>query len=193
MTRGAGAHMKASLLLDQLAVARELVGDAAVARALLLVDAESREEHASLLPVSMVSLATVDAIHDAVAAVVGEDPVAWHRRVIRQGTERTFATVWRFFLRLTTLEAITKRVATVFSKTFDRGAMTASTTAPGVVVMTLTGWPDVGARQLIAVEIATESVMHLSGRKHTTVRWTRTPDGAVFEVKTTPDPPAGGA
>jgi hypothetical protein len=192
MTRGGAAHMKASLLLDQLAVARELVGEAAVERALHRVDAATREELVGLLPVSTVSLTTVDAIHDAVAAEVGEDPAVWHRRVIRQGTERTFATVWRFFLRLTTLEAIAKRVATVFSKTFDRGAMTASTAGPGLVRMELTGWPDVGVRQLVAVEVATESVMHLSGRKHTTVRWTRTPDGAVFEVNTTPDA-AGGA
>jgi hypothetical protein len=179
--------MKASLLLDQLAVARELVGEAAVERGILRAGAAVREELASLLPVSMVTLATVDALHDAIAAEVGEDPTTWHRKIIRQGTERTFSTVWRFFLRLTTLEAITKRAATMFSKTFDRGAMSATATGPGVVRMTLTGWPDVGVRQLVAIEVATESVMHLAGRRHTTVRWTRTPDGAVFDVSTAPD------
>lgn len=178
--------MKASLLLDQLAVARELVGAEIVERAIANVEPATRAELAALLPVSMVSLPTVDAVHDAVAREIGEDPAAWHRKIIRAGTERTFSTVWRFFLTLTSLEAIAKRVATVFSKTFDRGSMTAHTTAPGVVVMTLTGWPDVEVRQLVAIEVATESVMHLSGRKDYRVRWTRTRDGALFELSTTP-------
>lgn len=182
-----GARMKASLLLDQLAVSRELVGAAAVERAIASVDEATRAELSAILPVSMVSLATVDAIHDAVAREVGEDPTAWHRKVLRAGTERTFSTVWRFFLQLTSLEAIAKRVATVFSKTFDRGEMTARLEAPGVVIMTLTHWPDVETRQLVAIETATESVMHLSGRKSYRVRWTRTPDGAVFELSTRPD------
>jgi hypothetical protein len=176
--------------LDQLKVAEELLGKDAARRALARMPPSARDELAGLLPVSWCTLTTADAIHEAMAREAGERVEDWHRKMVRTGMERTFSTIWRFFLRLTSIEQITKRAATMYGKSFDQGHMTAERIGPGHIVMTLRGWPDVPDRELAAIEVSTEIVIRLSGRSRGTVRVTRTPDGARFDVRTDEEPTA---
>jgi len=183
-------RVSAAIVLDQLKVAEELLGREATARALAGMPPAAREEVAALLPVSWCTLTTADAIHEAIAREAGENVDLWHRRMVREGMERTFSTIWRFFLRLTSIEQITKRAATMYGKSFDHGEMTAERVGPGHIVMTLRGWPGVPDRELTAIEVSTEIVIRLSGRPRGTVRVTRTADGARFDVRTDEEPTA---
>jgi hypothetical protein len=181
-------HVSGAIVLDQLKVAEELLGKDATGRALASMPAAAREEVAALLPVSWCTLTTADAIHEAMAREAREPVDEWHRKMVRTGMERTFSTIWRFFLRLTSIEQITKRAATMYGKSFDHGHMRAERVGPGHIVMTLAGWPDVPDRELAAIEVSTEIVIRLSGRTRGTVRMTRTPDGARFDVRTDDEP-----
>ena len=186
---GGAPKVSAAIVLDQLHVAEELLGKEAAARALASMPAAARAELADLLPVSWCTLSTADAIHAAMSAEAGENVVEWHKKIVRVVMERTFSTVWRFFLKLTSLSQIAKRAASLYGKSFDRGKMHAELVGPGHAVMTLTGWADVPDRELNAIEVSTEIVLHLSGRKQAIVRVVRTADGARFDVRTNPEDP----
>src|SRR6476469_9459935 len=119
----AAPRVSGILVVDQLRLAEEMLGKDAVAEAIARMPAKDRGELLALLPMSWCTLETATSFHAAVAAVVGEDVRSWHRRIVRGGLERTFTTIWRFLVRFTTLEALVKRAASIYTRSYDQGAM----------------------------------------------------------------------
>jgi hypothetical protein len=174
--------VSATLMLDQRRVAEELLGPEVIAQAIARLSPADREAIEELLPGSFLPVEIGQAFHRAIAEVIGRDFEDWHREVIRAGTERTFSTVWRVFLRFTSLGEIVKRAAAMYRKTYDHGTMSARVLESGGVEAVVTGWygmPRIEAQGLAA---GIESVLHLSGRPQATVSFRMTADGAHFAI-----------
>src|SRR6185437_109753 len=63
-------------------------------------------------------------IKSDIARRLGQGPLALQRRVVELGVERTLNGVWRFFLARLSDGWILKFAPLVYSKSFDRGALT---------------------------------------------------------------------
>lgn len=182
--RGTGpGHTSGAVILDQLALARELVGEDVVARAFAAISAEQRAELEELLPVSWCRLTTAFAVHEAIAEQLGQDVMVWHRTIVRVGIERTLTTVWRLFMRFTSTEALLKRAASIYGKSYDRGSVRAAHLPGGGVEVVLSDWPDVPEFELDAIATGLAAILKLGGKKRTRVEVERCPGGARFEVR----------
>jgi hypothetical protein len=176
-------HVSGVVILDQLKLSRELLGDDVVTRAFGAISAEQRAELDELLPVSWCRLTTAFAIHEAIAEQIGQDILVWHRTIVRVGIERTLKTVWRLFMRLTSTEALLKRAASIYGKSYDRGAVHAAQLPGGGVEVVLTEWPDVPDFELDAMATGLDAILKLGGRKNTHVTVERRPGGARLVVR----------
>ena len=182
-------RVSGAVVISQIAVARALAGDAKVDEALEALEPAQRTELSDLLAVSWCSLPTLRAFHEQTAQRVGESVNTWHLRVVERSMQQNFHTVWRFFLRLTSAEALVKRAAAVYSKTYDTGTMEAEILAPGHSRATLSGWPDVPDYQLNALATGIGAMLRAAGRTTASVRWARTPQGARFDIHARGAPP----
>ncbi len=181
-----GANVSAAVFFDQRRLIEELHGKELVDAAIATMTRESQAELATLLPMSWASIATTTEFYLAVAHATAQDPVVFHRKMVRAGLERTFTTFWRFMMRLTSVEALLKRVALVYAKSYDRGVMMAKLIEPGVAEVTLSGWNDVPDLEIDAIVCGAEVMLQVSGRPSATVEASRMPGGARFLVRFTP-------
>jgi hypothetical protein len=181
-TRGE-VNVSAAIFLDQFHLAGEMLGKKVIESALATLPELRRREIEEALPLSWVSIETCRLFHFAVAEQIGQDPVVWHRQLTRSGLERTFSTAWRFFLRLVTVEALIKRVAAIYERSYDCGKMNVRTAESRRVVAELEFWPDVPEFELDAMTSGIEALLHVSGRKGARVVRTRRPGGALFEIR----------
>ncbi len=178
-----GGNVSGAIILDQLEVARGLLGKEAVARALFLLPADAQAELRSLLSVSWCSIATAVDLHRALANVAGKDVTTWRRTIITAGIERTLSTVWRLFMRITSVDAIIKRTATIYAKCYDRGAMRAERISSDTVNVILSEWNDVPDFELDAIACGHDAVLTLAKKPHARIGVERRAGGAKFEVR----------
>ena len=171
---------------EEMRAARELANDAAVDEALARLSPDVAREVRDVLAVSWCSLASLRDFHETMAAVVKEDTTVWHLRVVEHATQEMFSTTWRFFLRLTSSDALVRRASSVYARIFDTGKMEASVVAPGHSVARLTGWPEPPAFHLDAVATGIVTVLRVAKIESVRARWQRTPDGADFEIRSAP-------
>jgi hypothetical protein len=171
-----------AVVRNQLRAAKALSSEEAVERALSTLDPAAQRELRDALPVSWCSLLNVRAFHEAVAREVGTDADMWHKRVVEHAMEQTFNTVWRFFFRLTSADALVKRASAVYSRTFDTGSMEAELISPGRSIAHLRGWPAAPDFHLNAVATGISTMLRIARRRQITVTWTRTHEGARFEI-----------
>lgn len=171
---------------EEIRAARALAGDANVEQALARVPSEMATELRDVLAVSWCSLTSLRAFHEAMAAILKEDPTVWHLRVVEHATREMFSTTWRFVLRLTSPDALVRRASTMYARIFDTGKMEASIIAPGHSLARLTGWPEPPAFHLDGVATGIVTVLRVAKIESVRARWQRTPDGADFEIRTTP-------
>jgi hypothetical protein len=184
-TRSRG-NVSAAIVLDQWHLAQKILGKAVIDQARAALSPKARAELEALLPVSWCSLTTATEIHFAVADAAQLDPVAWHRRLVRVGMERTFTTFWRVMMRLTSVEAMIKRAAIVYAKSYDRGAATARLVEPGLVEFVISGWPHIPDFEVDAVCSGIEAMIRISGRTSVSIESTRLDDGARFAIRFAP-------
>jgi hypothetical protein len=113
---------------------------------------------------------------------MGEDVDVWRLRLLKLSTRLTFSTTLRFFIRLTTQEALLKRSAAMYSKFFDKGAMKAR---PGdnAFLLELTGWRDASPFHLDGVGMGIVALLAVAKIEQVKISWTRTPEGANFEIR----------
>jgi hypothetical protein len=178
-------RVSGTVVRNQIRAARALSSDEIVDRALASLDEAARRDVTEALAVSWCELQHVRAFHEAVAREVGEEPNAWHRRVVEHSMEQTFSTIWRFFFRLTSADALVRRASAVYSRTFDTGKMEAELIAPGHSIATLRGWPNAPEFTMNAVATGISTMLRIARRRAISVTWTRTPDGAKFDIHST--------
>ena len=168
-------------LLEMRRALEARVGADKVRAALARLPAEQREPYEQMSPLSWVPLSVSWAVIEAVAREAGEDPDALYEFAIREGIQRAFKTVWKVLLHFTSDEALVARTAVIYAKSRNVGKMTAQIMAPGRGEQTITEWPGMLDRHVLAIALSVEAVLRMAGRKEVRVSWHVTRDGAVIK------------
>lgn len=161
-------------------VAAELVGAEVVERALGRVSDGVRDRYQTATAIEWMPIEVMEAAFSAIASEIGSDVASLHERVATVSVERTFRTVWRVLLRLTTDRALVSRTPSVFARSYNRGRLVAEIPKPGLGEITLHDWPNVPAWPLRATRIGIGTVLRLAGRADVRVEPARTPTGARY-------------
>ena len=162
------------------AVVSELAGKSTVDAALARVPRDVREDFVSVTPLGWVRITSFERVFSEIAQDLGRSTRDLHTEVARVSIERTFRTMWRVLLRLTTDNALISRTPVIFARSYDRGRLRANIPVPGRGEITLEGWPDAPAWPIRATRIGVETVLRIAGRKDVRVSAERVTDGAIF-------------
>jgi len=172
-------RISGAFVRDQLAVYEEMVGAVTLQQAFAALGAD-RQELEGVLPIGWVRLSLYNAFLAEVARITGRELLTMDAEAMRRGAERTFSTLWRVLLRLTTDNALITRTPTFYSKGFDTGTLTAKVPSPGRAEVELTGFPAISDVDLQGVRITIETVLRLAGRKDVRGTHQRTASGGTF-------------
>lgn len=175
-----------AIVLDTLRSMREVVGEPEVRSSMERLDAEARLFFAGLTTLTWVPASMVEHLFDVVASSTGRARDALQDEVGRRGVERTLNTLWRVILRVTTDNALVSRTPLLFSKTYDRGALTSRLVRAGSAEIVLAGWPDVPDFHARGVAIGIETVLKCAGRKGARVTWARRVSGVTYQASWEP-------
>ena len=175
MTSVDGDHplVSSAVIFDQVRLMRELYGADVVARAEEALPATLREELLAMTPGGWMSLDAPRELKNAVAALIGADPIVLQRDICRRGVERTLTTIWRFFLRQLGDEALAKRTPLLYSRSFNRGSLAVASFRDGGAEFELRGWPRMPEYDLVGLTAGVQAVLELAGRKDVHVTTTR--------------------
>jgi hypothetical protein len=179
----ADPQVSAAVIADQLKLTRELHGDELVARAIASLPDGLREEIEQLLPGSWVSTDAAREVKIACARLLGEDPLAFQRRIVARGIERTLSTVWRFFMRQLGDQGLARRTPILYSRTFNRGSLEVVRWSDAEYELELDGWPRIPEFDLVGLMSGIETVLALAGRKDPKVQAHRR--GSVVRIVAT--------
>lgn len=161
-------------------VAAEVVGKEVVAAALERVPVEIRTRYETVTAIEWMPIEVMEAAFAAIAAELGTDVASLHERIATISVERTFRTVWRVLLRLTTDKALVSRTPGVFARSYNRGRLVADIPRPGFGEITLLDWPRVPAWPVRATRIGIATVLRLAGRSDVRVEVATTATGARY-------------
>lgn len=160
----------------------DAVGRSTFDRALTRVSQADRDAYENIDPLGWVPLRVSAAVLDAVAAEAKLDAEELFDRVVREGVERSFKTVWKVLLHFTTDDALIARTPLIYAKSRNIGKLEARIAAPGEADATLTGWPQMTERHARAIAVSIATVLSLAGRKSPRFFYQRTADGATFKL-----------
>lgn len=180
-----------AVLLEQRRVMEEVAGPEVLRRALEGLPSDVRDEYEGLTMLSWCRHSTATRVTVSVGRQLGRAPEVWQAEVVRRGIERTLKGVWRVLLRFSSDEALIKRTALIYSKTCDRGKLTATVVGEGSVDLTLREWPDIPDLDVIALATGIETVLRVVGRSRVRVDWVREDDRIEFRVRAAPSLPPG--
>jgi hypothetical protein len=146
------------------------------------LEPSARDELNDVSPLVWVRIESVESLYETLANDLGRDVAGLHWEIGRECAERTFRTLWRLLLRVTSDAALVARAQLIYTKTFTRGRLTARVPAPGRGEVELTGWPDapVFVRRSLCIGLST--ILTLAGRRNVSVQDERSRDGASFTV-----------
>jgi len=167
-------------ILAMRAVIADRFGTGPIERALATVPPDVRAEYEQVSSIAWMRASTDYVVHDAIAAVLDREPLAFHEEVLRAAMDRSFKTLWRILLRLTSDEALIARTPGIYRRTRNVGQMVVRTNAPGRAEFVLTHYPGIGSRDVRSIGAGLEVVLSLTGR--TNARATARPaqDGATY-------------
>ena len=176
-------RVSGTIMLDQRRSMDDLVGAKVVSSAIRKLPLSARQEYETLMPVSWCPLSIAHKVVDVVAMEAGKtDILEFHKAVVNRGIERTLRGVWRTLLRLTSDEFLVGKTPLLFSKSYERGSMTARFPGPGHAELELTGWPDVPTRDMEVIGVGVKRILEMAGRKEVTAVARRTSQGASYTV-----------
>jgi hypothetical protein len=169
-------------LLAMRAVIVEQYGTAPIASALVNLAPDVRAEYEQMSSIAWVRSSTDYLVHDAIAAVLGLEPLGFHERVLRAAMTRSFKTIWRILLRLTSDEALIARTAGIYRRTRNIGQMVVQGNARGRAEFVLTQYPGIGPRDVRSIGAGLEAVLVLTGRANARAAARESLDGATYTV-----------
>lgn len=106
--------MSGTAMLDALRALEELIGSEGMIAARRALSADQRDELEGSTAVTWIRVDTGSALFDAAAQLCGRLPEQLIEDAVRRAADRTFNTVWRTFLRLTTDDALIKRAPLIY-------------------------------------------------------------------------------
>jgi hypothetical protein len=161
---------------------REIYGPEWVRAGLDRLDAETRMQVEQATALMWVPLEVLRVAVDAWAETgnVSADEIT--RRGVQLSVRKSFATVWRVLLTVTTDSALIARAPLLWSRTRNVGRIAPEVKSARHARLTLTDYPTRHERQIYSIAVAFEAFFELTGRKPATCKYRRTSDGAVFDV-----------
>ena len=169
-------------ILAMRAVICEQFGASAIDRALVRVAPDVRAEYEQLTSIAWVLSSTDYAVHDAIAAVLDREPLAFHEQVLRAAMGRSFKTIWRVLLRLTSDEALIARTPGIYRRTRNVGQMAVRANTRGRAEFELTQYPGIGPRDIRSIGAGLEVVLSLTGRAKAHAVARPTLNGATYTL-----------
>jgi hypothetical protein len=163
-------------------VLAEVVGKERVETALDQVEPDVAASYRNVTSVGWLPIRVLEDVFGEVARSQGKTTAELHVEVARTSIERTMRTLWRLLLRLTTDNALISRTPVIFAKSYNRGRLTAEIPESGRAKVSLLDWPNPPEWPLRATRIGIETVLRIAGRQNVEVRYTRTPDGALYSA-----------
>jgi hypothetical protein len=173
-------RLAGSVLLDQMGVIAAAFGDDALKRAKAKLSPERQRDLDALIPISWIDVELARDLKNAVADVVGKDPIELQKWVVREAVGNTIHKFWRALLVRVWDSAIVKRTPIVYAKTFDRGALQVASFSDHAAELVLSGWSTMPDYDAIGLAAGIEAVLEYSGRRNARVRFTRKDDGVRF-------------
>lgn len=171
-----------ALVSTHLELLRGKFGSDAVSRCIDGLPPDMRSHLQGVIAAGWVPVRAYDTFYRTFAAKVGHDVAELHSDMSRQSVERTFRTLWRLLLRLTSDEALVSRTPLLYARAYTKGKLKSAIASPGLADLALEGWPDVPDIVLRGVRIAIETVLRLSGRGAVRIAVERAPDGASLRA-----------
>ena len=168
---------------DCLTALRQIVGTDTYATAHERIAPHFRREIDTMNAVSWVPVDAFNAFVDEIARSAGRDPEELLDEAIRQAVQRTFKTVWRMFLRVTSDEALIKRTPMIYSRGRNVGALNSRIVSPGHGELLLTGYPEASDRTLRTIGVGIRSVVELAGRREVRIAYARMSDGGRYDIR----------
>lgn len=169
-------------VMDLFLALEEIVGKAAIERARAAAPPEVRRAFEGITAMSWVPNPALGRMIDEVALAAGVEPETMLDDGTRRAVNRSFKTVWRMFLRLTSDEALIARTPMIYSKSRNVGRLVSKIVAPGVASIVLSEWPEVTPRQVRTIGIGIAEVVTLCGRKNVRIESAKTQDGAEYRL-----------
>jgi hypothetical protein len=164
------------------AVIVQQYGTEPIATALANVSSDVRAEYEQMTSIAWVRSSTDYLVHDALAAVLGLEPLGFHEQVLRAAMARSFKTIWRILLRLTSDEALIARTPGIYRRTRNIGEMVVQGNTRGRAEFVLTKYPGIGPRDVRSIGAGLEVVLSLTGRANARATARPALDGATYTV-----------
>lgn len=161
------------LLLDQIQVMIDELGQDTYAKALVSLPEETRQSLDSLIPVSWIDVAMAKALKDAVAREVGKESLEFQRWIVHAATGKTINKFWRMLLTRIWDGALVRRAPILYGRAFDRGSFKLSELGEGTADFVLSGWSTMPEYDAVGLASGTEAVLEYSGRQGVRVRFER--------------------
>ncbi|HEX4354517.1 MAG TPA: hypothetical protein VHZ95_16425, partial [Polyangiales bacterium] len=161
----------------------ELVGSEHYAQAIVQLPSELRTELDALTAVSWLPLTSLAVVLDEVAKVSAREVEEMVDETVRRSIDRTFKTVWRMLLRVTSVEAMVKRTPMIYARSRNIGQLEARLVEPCHAEVILSGWSDVSERQLRVLAVSIQRVVELSARHDVQMTYVRTPQGGRYQLR----------
>jgi hypothetical protein len=169
-------------ILAMRAVIEGQFGTAPVAKALTRVAPDVRAEYEQISSIAWVRASTDYLVHDAIAAALDREPLAFHEEMLRAAMARSFKTIWRVLLRLTSDEALIARTPSIYRRTRNVGQMVVKANARGSAELALSQFPAIGSRDIRSIGVGLEVVLSLTGRTAARAAARPATDGAIYTV-----------
>ncbi len=161
----------------------QVIGSEATERAIASLPESARRRYGELTPLTWVDYETVRLANDAFAREGERTIDALYEEVIPRAMERSFRTVWRLLIRLTTDRALIARTPLIYQRTRSRGTMISEIVGPGKARVQVTDFHDIPDRDVTALGISIAALLRIAGRSDVKVHGRRAPGGANWTVR----------
>src|SRR5262245_54562779 len=110
-----------TLVSTHIELLRARFGVDQVTRCIEELPEDFRKEMRGVIAAGWVPIRAYDAFYRSFADRVGRDVAELHTETSRESVERTFKTIWRLLLRLTSDEALISRTPILYSRAYSKG------------------------------------------------------------------------
>lgn len=169
-----------AVALDSRKSLEELVGAELLEAALSSLPREEQDEMRALTAVGWVRISTMETLLHAIARLQKRDVHDVNVEMNRRGIERTFSTIWRVFLRVTTDNALLGRAPIIYARTYDQGRLEVAFPSSGRMEAAIHGRPGMSSLAVDAFGVGVDRVLTLAGRKDVKLVSSKLPDGASY-------------
>ena len=162
---------------------RDIVGADTYAAAHGRLSPQTRHEVDTLNAMGWLPITTFNEVIEEIARSASMDPEAMLDKAVRLAVQKTFKTVWRVLLRVTSDDALIKRTPMIYSRGRNVGALSSRMVGPGHSELLLSGYPEPTDRTIRTIGVGIQSVVELAGRREVRMSYERTSDGGRYDLR----------